>query len=137
MNPTLMATDKEQDDFIRLISANKGIIVKICHSFCRNKTDREDLVQEIIFAIWKGRSTYIPDLRFSTWMYRVALNTAISHYRSAKKRPGEIVPFDEDHLEIEDPLSESSTLDENRSLLQRHIASLKELDRALIILYFE
>jgi RNA polymerase sigma-70 factor (ECF subfamily) len=131
----------EQADFVQLISANKGIIIKICNSYCVNAIDREDLAQEIIFSLWKGSKKYDPDYKFSTWMYRVALNVAISFYRYSKKRANTI-PFSDQHLEIEDPSldhpsSDSSTSEANFSLLQKHIYALKDLDKALIILYFE
>lgn len=138
-----MDRKREQDDFVKLISANKGIIMKICHSYCSNKVDREDLAQEIIFTLWKGNKVYNPDFKFSTWMYRVALNVAISYYRRSKKLK-ETIPFTESHLDIEDhSLGSSWSADdfsgsaENISMLQKHIASLQELDKALIILYFE
>lgn len=126
----------EQDDFVKLISANKGIIIKICNSYCSNKIDREDLAQEIIFTLWKGNKVYNPDFKFSTWMYKVALNVAISYYRRSMKTK-ETIPFTATHLEIEDDSFESSDATAKINLLQKHIASLRELDKALIILYFE
>ena len=69
-------------------------------------------------------------------MYRVALNVAISFYRNSKKTINTI-PFRDPHLQIEDQPSESSDAEANFNLLQSHIFELKELDRALIILYFE
>lgn len=123
-----------KDDFLHLIKENKGIIIKICNSYCNNKTDREDLAQEIIYTIWKGSKTFNPDFKFSTWMYRVALNVAISFYRSNKKLKNNI-SLDETNVEIEDKVYASS--EENLDLLQKQIAALKELDKALIILYFE
>ena len=126
----------EQADFVQLISANKGIIIKICNSYCVNANDREDLAQEIIFCLWKGSKKYDPDYKFSTWMYKVALNVAISFYRYSKKRANTI-PFSDKHLEIEDPSLDPSASEANSSLLQKHIYALKDLDKALIILYFE
>lgn len=126
----------EKDDFIKLISENKGIIIKICNCYCNNKTDREDLAQEIIYTLWKGGKTFNPDFKFSTWMYRVALNVAISFYRVSKKLKNNI-SFTETDIEIEDKIFDSTTSEENLNLLQQQIAALKELDKALIILYFE
>lgn len=126
----------EKDDFIKLIFENNGIIIKICNSYCNNKTDREDLAQEIIYTLWKGGKTFNPDFKFSTWMYRVALNVAISFYRANKKLKNNI-SFTETDIEIEDKILDSTTSEENLNLLQQQIAALKELDKALIILYFE
>ncbi len=126
----------EKDDFIKLITENKAIIIKICNSYCNNKTDREDLAQEIIYTLWKGGKTFNPDFKFSTWMYRVALNVAISFYRVNKKLKNNI-SFTERDMEIEDKIFDSTTSEENLNLLQKQIAALKEFDKALIILYFE
>jgi len=131
-----MDTNAEQEDFLKLITANQGIIFKICNSYCDDKADREDLAQEIIFTLWKGNKKYNPDFKFSTWMYRVALNVAISYYRSSKKKE-HTIPFMESHLEIEDHSPDSSGKTADIALLQKHIATLPELERALIILYFE
>lgn len=127
---------QEKDDFLRLISENKGILIKICNSYCNNKTDREDLAQEIIYSLWKGCKTFSPDFKFSSWMYRVALNVAISFYRVNKKLKTNI-SIRETDVEIEDKVFDNSASEENINLLQQQIANLKELDKALIILYFE
>jgi RNA polymerase sigma factor (sigma-70 family) len=131
-----MENRKEQDDFVRLISANKGIIIKICNCYCVNQTDREDLAQEIIFFLWKGSKKYNPVYKFSTWMYTVALNVAISFYRSSK-RTKNVITFIDGHSEMAEEQAESSNPDANSNLLQKHISALKELDKALIILHFE
>ena len=131
-----MDTRSEQNDFLDLISANMGIIRKICYSYCFSENDRQDLAQEIIFVLWKGSKKYDIDRKFPTWMYRVALNVAISYYRNSKKTI-DTIPVREPHLEIEDQPSESSQAETDYNLLQGHISTLKELDKALIILYFE
>ncbi|HZE83745.1 MAG TPA: sigma-70 family RNA polymerase sigma factor [Puia sp.] len=131
-----MHTQQERDDFLKLLSENQGIIIKICNSFYKTKSDREDLAQEIIYHLWKGGRGYNPDFRFSTWMYRVALNVAISSYRKEKKLKDTIL-FSDKPPEMEDKIFSPQLSEENSNLLQQHIAELKELDKALIILYFE
>jgi RNA polymerase sigma factor (sigma-70 family) len=127
---------QEEESFLGLINENKGIIYKICNSYCDNPTDREDLAQEIIYTLWKGRRTYDPAFKYTTWMYRVALNVAISFYRASalyKKR----LLLAGHEPEINETASVKADTDDNLSLLQRHIAVLHELDKALIILHFE
>ena len=131
-----MPTQQEKDNFLQLIAENKGIILKICNAYCNNKADREDLAQEIIYTLWKGSKTYNVSFKFSTWMYRVALNVAISFYRANKKLI-DTISFTENDIEIEDKIVDKTTSDKYLSLLQEQIAALKELDKALIILYFE
>ena len=130
-----------QEYFIQQIEANKGILFKISRSFCRSPADQEDLRQEMLIRLWKGLPRYDPNYPFTTWMYRVALNVAISYYRQLKRDPG-TVPFQPAHEEgvgvadgfdppgFEDP-------DSPMLLLQKHVAALKELEKALMLLYFE
>ena len=125
-----------QDYFIQQIEANKGIIFKISRSFCRSKADQDDLCQEILFRLWKGLPRYDPAYSFTTWMYRVALNVAISYYRQLKKG-STTIPFEETHGGVADAGYSSEDAHSPMALLQKHVAALKELDKALMLLYFE
>jgi RNA polymerase sigma-70 factor (ECF subfamily) len=125
-------TEKEQE-FLQLILANKGIILKICQLYCPDRADREDLTQDIIYQLWRSAERYNKEYRFSTWMYKVALNTAISFYRADKRRT--TLPLSPLHLTIEDTIEPVGA--ERLTGLQHCIQGLKELDRALILLYFE
>lgn len=125
-----------KEEFTSLIQANRKIIFKICNSYCRNKHDREDLAQEIVYQLWKSFGSFDSSYKFSTWMYRVALNTAISFYRKEKKSK-DTISIEEHLIEIADDEFHSNEADENFNLLQKFINELKELDRALMILYLE
>jgi RNA polymerase sigma factor (sigma-70 family) len=126
--------NKEQ--FLQLIQDNKGIIWKICNSYCRQPHLREDLAQEIIYQLWKSAHKFNKAYKFSTWMYRVALNVAISYYhRELKLNP--IVSLEENHLQVPENAGTLSTEHNRAAQLQQYINELKELDRALIILYLE
>jgi len=82
-----MDTRAEKDSFLILIHENQRIIFKICNTYCKNKAEREDLSQEIIYQLWKSGKSYDAIHTFSTWMYMVALNVAISFYRRNLTRP--------------------------------------------------
>ncbi len=131
-----MQAESDKDDLLKLILENKGIILKICNSYCQDKADREDLAQEIIIQLWKSGRSFNPDFKFTTWMYRVALNVAISFHRRGQKQK-EVIPLAEGHLNIQDNWVEPFHLEEKSNMLQKHIAELKELDKALILLFFE
>ena len=128
----------EKAAFLQLIQENKGILYKISASYCSNVSDREDLMQEMIYQLWRSAERFDANYKFSTWMYRIALNVAISFYRKAGAG-GLRVALDADLVDgaggagshVEDPLAERI------ELLQRFIASLGELDKALVILYLE
>ena len=124
-------------EFLQLIQDNKGILFKISNSYCRNRDDREDLIQEIIYQLWKSAQRFDNTRKFSTWMYRIALNVAISYYRQ-QRRSGLRISFGGDlHLmELADSPAEPDT-QEKISLLQQFISEQSELDKALMILYLE
>jgi RNA polymerase sigma factor (sigma-70 family) len=119
--------------FLQLIQENKGILYKISVSYCRNAGDREDLVQEMVYQLWKSADRFDTNYKFSTWMYRIALNVAISFYR---KTGSAGVRVDLDVVDLAEP-SADGPLEERIEILQRFIASLGELDKALMILYLE
>jgi len=130
---------KEQlanDDFIALVEANKGIIIKICNSYCADKNYREDLAQEIIYALWKSGKSFQQGYKFSTWMYRIALNVAISHYRKEKNKTALIVAA-EMPADIEDTSGTGDGMEKHISDLQALINEMNALDRALMILYLD
>ncbi|MBK6443856.1 MAG: sigma-70 family RNA polymerase sigma factor [Bacteroidetes bacterium] len=122
------------DQFIALIQQNKRILFKICNSYCRDRSDREDLAQEIVYQLWRSFAAYNANFKFSTWMYRVALNVAISFYRKDRRQKNVHV-LSETLIEIEN--EQEDDLEENIQRLQGFILELKELDRALILLYLE
>ena len=131
-----MDTPPNKDEFLCLLQNNKKIIFKICNSYCKNKNDREDLAQEIIYQLWKSGNKFNPEFKFSTWMYRVALNVAISFYHRERKT-GQFITLPGSLIDIEDKVDPFNEVEENINRLQRFIHELKELDRALMILYLE
>lgn len=126
---------EEEAALIKNISNNERIIFKICNSYCSNKSDREDLAQEIIYQLLKSYHSFSDEYRFSTWMYRVALNVAISFYRKNKSK--KVFYFDEIKADHEDETSASAELEDNLTILEKYLDQLKELDKALMILYLE
>ena len=131
-----MSPISNKADFLQLIEQNKGIIYKVSRSYGKNEEDREDLFQEIVIQLWGAFDRYNDQYKLSTWMYRIALNVAISFYRKARRRIESESPLTENMAEIAD--SEDSTeLETNVNLLQQFINELKELDKALMILYLE
>jgi len=129
----------EKAAFLQLIQGHKGILYKISVSYCRNVSDREDLMQEMIYELWRSAERFDANYKFSTWMYRIALNVAISFYRKSNSG-GLKVALDADVAVVDDAGGSSFADDpmaERIELLQRFIASLGELDKALVILYLE
>jgi len=131
-----MMNQNNKEEFLKLIAEHKLIIYKICNSYCKNGSDRDDLAQEIIYQLWRSYSHFNGSVKFSTWMYRVALNVAITCYRKTQKSETIIQPA-VPGIEMEDKKEDNSILEKNIDLLQLFINELKELDKALMILYLE
>ena len=120
----------DEHPFIELIERHTAAIERVCRSFCSVKEDREDLRQDILLHLWQGWKSYRPDHRPITWVYRVALNTAIS-WRRHQKRQLETLPMDGFDLPEEAPLREQS------AHLKALIAQLPIADQRLISLYLD
>jgi RNA polymerase sigma-70 factor (ECF subfamily) len=131
-----MSSSSNKERFLSLIEENKGIIYKVSNAYCRNAEDRRDLVQEIIFQLWRSFDRYDDQYKISTWMYRIALNVSISFYRKNRRRNKLSTEFTENIFEFVDDQKDFET-EQNIRLLNEFISELKELDRALMILYLE
>jgi len=129
-----MATVELKERFQTLIDEHKKILYKICNSYCRNRDDREDLVQEIVIQLWQSFRTFDQRRRFPTWMYRIALNVAISFYRRESTRTRHVFLSDEELLEVA-----VKTEDQSEDLLRLYqfIDGLDPLKKALILLYLD
>mgnify|MGYP000864456309 FL=1 len=127
---------KDKEGFLRLLEEHKLIIYKICNSYCKNAGDRDDLAQEISYQLWRSFTHFDGRVKFSTWMYRVALNVAITFYRKTKTNEA-IIQLREPDTETEDSRDDTGETEKNINTLQRFINELKELDKALMILYLE
>ncbi len=127
----------KQEQLLQQIQENKGIILKICHSYCTKQQDREDVAQEIMYQLWKSAPHFDHKVKFSTWMYRVALNVAISFYRKHELNQPIILSSESIVNVAEQDETHNSETAEKSRLLQQFIHELKALDRALMILYLE
>ena len=129
-------TETPAQAFDALLQRHRGIVLKIAGSYARGAEDRADLAQEIAVQLWRAWPGYDPARSFSTWMYRIALNTAISHLR-AQAPASRDVPLDghADALVAEGAFDPETH--ERLGLLRRFMATLGPLDRALLLLYLE
>jgi len=118
--------------FSELIKQYQAIIHKVTMVYANGRADREDLFQEICLQLWKSYPNFREEAKFSTWMYRVALNTAISTVRKENKAPS----FE--HLRETDRIAEDKNDEKERvKLLYRAISRLNRIDKAIILLWLE
>lgn len=121
--------------FQELVEQHRGILFKVAKAYCPNEEEQQDLVQEMMIQIWQSLQRYDPRYKISTWLYRIALNVAISHFRKNKVHQRK-----QGTLQGQTPLSEDSDQPEKEQqlrLLEQFIEELKELDKALMVLYLE
>ena len=111
---------------------------KVANTYARLAEDRDDLAQEIAARLWHAYPTYDPARSFSTWMYRVALNVAISHVREQTMRDRhDAVPLDEGMHDLADAGGVDHERDQHIRLLQGFIQRQPPLERALLLLYLD
>lgn len=124
-----------EERFLSDFEENQNIAHKICRLYTTNQDAHNDLFQEITIQVWKNYSKFRGDAKFSTWMYRVALNTAISLYRKST-RTVKTQDFDDVSFKIK-----STEYDDTEELqlkaLYKAIHHLNDIDKALIFLYLE
>jgi RNA polymerase sigma factor (sigma-70 family) len=120
-----------EKEFVRLLNQHPGILYKISHVYCQEEEDRKDLFQEMVLQLWKAFPSFRSDANASTWMYRVALNTAISNYRKGMKRPRS-APLSLSLLQIP-ALPERE--DEEMGHMYAAIEKLSPIEKALVALY--
>lgn len=123
--------------FNALLQQHCGIVLKVAASYCRDPDDRADLAQDIATHLWRAFPSYDPHRRFSTWMYRIALNVAISDLRSRRHAPGEVLDVGTLVDSIADPHARDPAREHQLTALYTFIAQLPRLERALMLLYLD
>ncbi|MBN8262087.1 MAG: sigma-70 family RNA polymerase sigma factor [Xanthomonadales bacterium] len=140
MAATMSATTATngRDAFSERLQRHRGIVFKVANSYARRAEDRDDLVQDICAQLWHAWPKYDPARSFSTWMYRVALNVAISHVREqAVRARHDAVPLDDGLHEVADADATDHEREQHVRVLQRFIQRQPPLDRALLLLYLD
>lgn len=128
-------SEEAEGHFLEVLGRHEQIINKVIRIYGADSEDRSDLFQEIVYQLWRSYGSFKGESRISTWLYRVALNTAITSLRKIKKVP--------DHTELDDQslhVSASFDTPERSQQVQQlyfAIRSLGEVDRALVMLYLE
>ncbi|MHC4537347.1 MAG: RNA polymerase sigma factor [Planctomycetota bacterium] len=121
--------------FLELVEQNQDIIHKICCLYAMNMDERKDLGQEIVCQLWKSYQSFRGDSKFTTWMYKVALNTALFNLRRSRSRV-RIERLKEHHGDI--PAKTDNQEKHGKiNKLYKAINQLREFDRAIILLYLE
>ena len=125
-----------ETSFLANLNQNIRIVHGVCHAyFPRDAVEREDVFQDIMYQLWKSYPQFKWESKFSTWMYKVALNTAITHFRRSARTPR--------NAELTEPIAHGPDINEHMSreeelhLLHKAIATLTDIDKAIILLHLE
>lgn len=124
----------DKNAFIDIIKENEGLIFKITTLYTHHADDRNDLYQEIVYQLWKSFPSFKEASKVSTWMYRVALNTAIFHLKK-NKRSVATIPMNLETLKFSE--DGQSSEEENIQQLYAHIHQLNLLEKGIVLLYLE
>ncbi|MFP2995039.1 sigma-70 family RNA polymerase sigma factor [Spongiivirga sp. MCCC 1A20706] len=120
--------------FVKRIKEHEGILYKITSVYADNKYDQQDLYQEIVFNLWKAFDSFRGDSKWSTWMYRIALNTSITHKKKEKRNGFKV---DLENVVLRESDEYDTTFEEQLKELYLQIKQLNALDKGLILLLLE
>jgi RNA polymerase sigma factor (sigma-70 family) len=124
----------EQSKFLEAIESHKGIIFKVSKVYFDDADDQEDLRQEILYQLWHSFDKFRGESQLSTWMYRIAINTAILFFKKEKKRT---THENEYQYTIEKTIEDVETDDEKLKLLYASFQHLDKIEKAIIFMYLE
>lgn len=124
----------KEKEFLGLIEQHSGVLYKVSRMYMDTEVDQEDLRQDIIFQLWKSIDKFKGDSQFSSWMYRVAINTSITYFKKDKRRPdkSEINP----NLDITDEV-ETDEKESQLAHFYRAVKTLNKIEKAIILLFIE
>jgi RNA polymerase sigma-70 factor, ECF subfamily len=121
-----------EQHFVQTINQNQGILHKVCRIYCNNAIEREDLFQEIVLQLWKAFPSFRNESKISTWMYRIALNTAISGLR---KKKIQTTTLESISFQLED--KHEISIEDNLQQLYKAIEYLSDVEKSIVLLYLE
>lgn len=124
-----------EKEFLEIIRINQGIIHKVCNIYCDDLEERNDLFQEIVVQLWKSFPSFRHESKVTTWMYRVAINTAITNFKREKRRPDQN-PIPVSAFQVADEGYDSQT-EENIRLLHKAVSQLTGIEKSIILLFLE
>lgn len=125
---------QKEEEFVRVIKEHEGVIFKITTMYTDNRDDQKDLYQEVVYQLWKSFGNFRAESKISTWMYRIALNTALTRLKK-NKRMGNSVSIDK--VVMEQTENYDPEFEEKLKLLYSHIKQLNVLEKGLMLLLLE
>ena len=124
----------KEEEFTQLIRDHEGIIFKITTMYTSNRPDQKDLYQDIVYQLWRSYDSFRNEAKRSTWMYRVAMNTAITHWKRIQRIHPTVAI---EKVVIDELDTDDQAVEERIKLLYEHINQLDILEKGLMLLLLE
>ncbi|WKB80957.1 sigma-70 family RNA polymerase sigma factor [Cellulophaga lytica] len=124
----------KEEKFVQLIQDHQGLIFKVTTVYTNNKLDQQDLYQDIVYQLWKSYDSFKNQSKVSTWMYRVALNTALTKLKKSTKGPKSI-PIEK--VVLQQTENYNPIYEDQLKLVYAQIQQLNILEKALMLLLLE
>lgn len=133
MSPAAPSTD-----FVAVVNQYQPLLRRVCRLYCADADDRQDLFQEVVLQLWRAWPKYVPqpNAKLSTWLYRIALNVAISNLRQRTRRP-QPLSLDGHALQLVQEMEPVGYEPEEMAALYAAINRLSDVDKAFVLLYLE
>lgn len=125
---------QKEVEFVRIVKENEGVIFKITTMYTDNRDDQKDLYQDVVYQLWKSFDSFRAESKISTWMYRIALNTALTRLRKSKRMGNQISM---DRVVMQQTENYDPEFEVRLKLLYAHIKQLNVLERGLMLLLLE
>jgi len=122
---------------VKLVQEHRSLLYKVCSIYCFTEADRQDLFQEMVIQLWRSYPTFRGESKFSTWLYRIALNTAISDLRRQNRRPSTTSTDDIPPPPFLPDMTWPGEEQEQLQQLYTAINKLSDVEKALVMLYLE
>lgn len=125
---------QKEAEFVRIIKENEGVIFKITTMYTYNRDDQKDLYQDVVYQLWKSFDSFRAESKFSTWMYRIGLNTALTRLKKSKRMGN---PVSIDKVILQQTENYNPEFEEKLKLMYAHIKQLNVLEKGLMLLLLE
>lgn len=129
-----LQTSIDEETFLARLKQHQGIIIRVSRLYCDNLEDRRDLVQEIIFHLWKSYGSFRGESNFSTWMYRIALNVSLTYLKNQKRKASVLTDKYFNVIGVHDDQNKN---DDQTQAFYRAVHTLNPVEKALIFCYLE
>ncbi|NNL09318.1 MAG: sigma-70 family RNA polymerase sigma factor [Croceitalea sp.] len=126
--------EQKETAFVALIKEHEGLLFKVSTIYTDHKMEQQDLFQEIVYQLWKSFDSFKNQSKISTWMYRVAMNTAIGQLKRKKRSP---ISESIEKVVLKQMESQDPVIEERLKLMYEHIGKLNVLEKGLILLLLE